>query len=149
MKTLCIVLISLIVLTGCGTTHFEQHKGLIFKEIDWSQKLERPFVINAAILPELGDRKVKVYFPAKLFKDVTIVSVYYDNMKCEDIQFVVGEKERYLVFFDKDLHEHKKIPFRLDPDQAIIEINIKGKFKTVKIEDMRVPFYRKKGVTSN
>jgi hypothetical protein len=137
-----IVLISLFFI-GCSTTHFEKHKGLTFKSIDWSEDLEQPFIINSYISPELGDRKINLYLPAKLFKNTTITSVFYNGMKSNDVLYTIDNTNRIAVFFDQDLHTIDSFPYALKLDQSVVVIQIDDLEKTIRIENIRVPFLNK------
>lgn len=149
MKKVVILILFSLFLTHCSTTNYQSHKGLVFKQVDWEANLEQPFVINQAVEPHLGSEKIKLFLPADLFKNVTLVNVYYDGMESSDITYLNDEKNRILVRFDQQLHRVTSFAYQLALDQAVVKIDVKGMTKTVKIEDIRVPFYNKKNLTKN
>lgn len=128
---------------SCKTANFNEHYGLVFKQIDWESGLERPFLINSDVIPELGDTQFKLYLPAKLFKNTTITSVFYRNMKSQKIEVLNDEKNRILVLFDKEKDTIKNTPYDLSPDESVVVIEVNDYQKIIKLEDIRVPFYDK------
>jgi hypothetical protein len=141
MKITTVILFISLSFLSCKTTHFDDHYGLVFKQIDWQTSLERPFIINSDVIPNLGDDRFRLYLPADLFENTTITSVYYDEMRSKNITVLNDEKDRVLVLFDKENHLLKTASYELNPDEAVVVIDVNNHRKTIKIEDIRVPFY--------
>jgi len=144
-------LLIFIFVVSCAPTdhyHYQKHQGLTFDDIDWlnDEKLERPFLITSEVSHNCDVNTKRLYLPAKLFKNTEIEYVFFDGMKSETVDFVEGENPRYRVNFNLRNQKIEEIPFSLEPDQAVVGIDVLGRKKVIKIEDIRVPFYRKKGV---
>jgi hypothetical protein len=140
--TSTLVVLSLLLLS-CKTKNFNEHSGLVFKQIDWESNLERPYLINSDVIPELGDTQFKLYLPAELFNNTTITSVFYRNMKSQNIEVLNDEKNRILVLFDKEKDTIKNTPYDLSPDESVVVLEVNDYQKIIKLEDIRVPFYDK------
>jgi hypothetical protein len=96
------------------------------------------------IEPDIEDN-VKLFLPAKLFEKVTVLEVHYHNMVSTDITHLKDEKDRLLIFFDRGNHTDKNVfQYNLELDQAVVKINVNDMIKTIKIEDIRVPYYHDK-----
>lgn len=126
---------------SCKTTHFEKHKGLTFKAIDWSEETERPFIVNNQVNTELGDT-LFLYLPANLFENTKILTVYYDNMVSSNIQKSEDGKNRIKVIFNRVDNTIGDMPYSLEIDQSVLVIMADSIEKTIKLEDIRVPFYK-------
>jgi hypothetical protein len=141
MRLFTIAILLCFSLTSCKTTHFEKHKGLTFKAIDWSEKTERPFIVNNQVNVDLGNT-LYLYLPANLFTNTKITWVYYDHMKSSRLEYTKDGQNRIKLTFDRSLNTVNDVPYELEIDQAVVVILVDGHSKTIKLEDIRVPFYK-------
>jgi hypothetical protein len=63
-------------------------------------------------------------------------------MSSDTIEFTKDGKNRIKVTFDRSLNTVNNVPYELDIDQSVIVILVDGLSKTIKLEDIRVPFYK-------
>ena len=138
------ILLSL-VLSCSPARDYKHSEGLKFDMQDWTkdERLERPFLINRDVNAKLSEGEETLYLPAKLFRNTSIKTVYFEDMKSESVEFIEGGKPRYKVNFtpaDKIIDEK---PYSLEKDEAVIDISTQGIKRTILIKDIRIPFNEK------
>ncbi len=146
MRLFFLSTIILTLIISCSPARDYKHsEGLKFDMQDWTkdERLEQPFLINSDVNEKLSEGEETLYLPANLFRNTSINTVYFEDMKSESVEFIDGGKPRFKVNFTPNDKVIDDKPYSLEDDEAVIDISTQGIKRTILIKDIRIPFGKK------